>query len=496
MAPRRLVTLILGALLSLSLLQSVAFAAEPQQLEDAVQTAQVEFGETINFKLETAWDRSEPARVTILFGLPDAPSRIFENVEPEVGGGKLTAGHLWDIGGALVPGAEIEYYWRITAGDGSIFATQPSRILYQDLSLPWKRAGEGVVEIMWYEGDDEFGQTALRAATGALARIRDNFEVELRRPTRIVLYADIDLMRSALGGGTSPWVAGQALMPFNTIVLHAPVSTPELDVLIAHELTHIVVDQMTENPFNSPPAWIHEGLATYIESAGDPRFDYDATVEQAVRDGSLISLRGLTSTFPASNARAILAYAESNSLMRFVIDKYGKDAVRRLLDSYRDGVTDDEAVRRTFNISLSELEALWLDHIDPSRRPAVNPEPTTPQPGKKTSTATPTPQPAQTATAAALAVSPTPAAESRTSTPASQAAAPTPTSTSESSTPAPTLEQAAVTPTIPGPAIVSTDSQIPPPTSVVRNVAIGTVVVIIVLIGFVVHQVISSRSRS
>ena len=467
-------------------MQSVAFAAESQRLEDAIQTAEVEFGETINFKLETAWDRPEPARVTVLFGLPDAPSRIFKNVEPQIGGGKLTAGHLWEIGGALVPGAEIEYYWRITAGDGSIFTTQPSRILYQDPSLPWKRAGQGVVEIMWYEGGDEFGKAALRAATGALARIRDNFEVELRRPTRIVLYADIDLMRGALGGGASPWVAGQALIPFNTIVLHAPVSTPELDILIAHELAHVVIDQITENPFSSPPAWIHEGLATYIESAGDPRFDYDGAVEQAVRDGSLISLRGLTSTFPASNARAVLAYAESNSLMRFVIDKYGKDSVRRLLDSYRDGVTDDEAVQRTFDISLSELEAAWLDHIDPSRQPAASAEPPPPQPA---STPSPTAPPG----------SPTPtpnSAESRASTPASQAAAPTPTSTGASPTPASARAKVAVTPTIPGPAIVSTDSQIPPPTSVVRNVAIGSVVVIIVLIGFMVHQVVSSRSRS
>ena len=117
-------------------------------------------------------------------------------------------------------------------------------------------------------------------------------------------------------------------------------------MLIAHELAHVVIGQITENPFSSPPAWIHEGIATYIESAGDPRFDYDGIVERAVRNGSLISLRGLTSTFPASNTRAILAYAESNSLIRFVIDKYGKESVRRLLDAYREGVTDDEAVQR------------------------------------------------------------------------------------------------------------------------------------------------------
>ena len=494
---RLFITLVLGAVLSLSILHSVAFAAEPIQLEEAAQTAEIEFGEAINFKLIASWDGPEPARVTVLFGLPDAPSRIFENVAPQVGGGELTAGHRWEVASALVPGAEIEYHWRITDADGLIFATAPSRIMYQDSSLPWKRIGEEVVEIMWYEGNDEFGQMALDAATGALARIRDNFDVDLVRPTRIVLYADIDMMHSALGGGTSPWAAGQAIIPFNTIVLHAPVSTPELDILIAHELAHIVIGQITENPFSSPPAWIHEGIATYIESAGDPRFDYDGIVERAVRNGSLISLRGLTSTFPASNTRAILAYAESNSLIRFVIDKYGKESVRGLLDAYREGVTDDEAVQRTLNVSFAELEALWMDHIDPSRQPAVNPEASTPQSPQVTNTPTPTPLPTPTAIAA-LEVSPTPTSvpvESRTSTPASQAAAPTPTSISEQFTSAPTPEQAEMTPTIPGPAIVSTDSQIPPPTSVVRNVAIGSVVVIIILIGFVVHQVLSSRSR-
>ncbi|MDP6182209.1 MAG: peptidase MA family metallohydrolase, partial [Gammaproteobacteria bacterium] len=411
-----------------------------------------------------------------LFGLPDSPSRIFANIEPEIDGNRLTADHAWDFGDALVPGAEIEYYWRISTSSGSTLETQPSRVLYQDSSLPWKRAGQGVVEIMWYEGNDAFGQAALRAATGALARIRDNFEVELRRPTRIVLYADRDLMRSALGGGTSPWVAGQAMAPFNTIVLHAPILSQELDVLIAHELTHIVIDQITRNPFSGPPAWIHEGLATYIESAGEPRFDYDGIVDRAVEEGSIISLRGLTSTFPASNSRAVLAYAETNSLMRFVIDEFGKGSVRRLLDAYRDGVTDDEAVRLTLNVSLSDLETLWLNHIDPSRSSPVNSETRTPEPmevsgvGKVAAN-----EPAT------IAASPTPVPDLVEST------APTPTreavSGEQVASPSPVLETTSV----------SMESQIAPPTSVVRNVAIGSVVVIVVLIGFIVRQFVASR---
>jgi hypothetical protein len=266
------------------------------------------------------------------------------------------------------------------------------------------------------------------------------------------------------------------MAPFNTIVLHAPVLSRELDVLIAHELTHIVVDQITRNAFSGPPAWVHEGLATYIESAGAPRFDYDGIVDAAVRDGTIISLRGLTSTFPASNSRAVLAYAETNSLMRFVIDKYGKDSVRRLLDAYQDGVTDDEAVQRTFNVSLSELEALWMDRIDPGRRPPVNVETRAPDPLEAPSVGK-----VAANEPAAIEASPTPVPN------LVESAAPTPISTAvpreQLTSPSPVLE----------PAPVSTESQIAPPTSVVRNVAIGSVVVIAALIGFIIRQFVTSR---
>lgn len=470
-----------AALLSiLWLLPAVAHGAAPVVLENAVQSADVDFGRTVRFSLEAEWDGADPVQVTIFFGLPGSPSRIFANVEPKLAGDQLSADHTWDILGALVPGAELEYYWRVRLGDGSELRTDPSRIIYQDSSLPWLTIGDGPVEIQWYEGGQEFGRKALAAAASALQRLRENFGVELERSTRIVLYAESDRMRDALGGGTSPWTAGQAIAPFNTIVLHAPSMSHELDVLIAHELTHIVVDQITRNPFSGPPAWVHEGLATYIESTGAPRFDYDGIVEAAVQSESIISLRGLTASFPADNTRAILAYAESNSLMRFVIEKYGKESVRQLLDVYKSGVTDDEAVAKSLGISLTELESLWFEHIglivesQDARTDAETPtvdsvSDLVERPGKavvESSGETPTPSPA----------------------PATRVA--------ES-----TAAVAAITATVPIPAappvppVASSPSQVLPRPDVVRNVAIGSVAVILLIVGFVIHQFRASRRR-
>jgi hypothetical protein len=82
---------------------------------------------------------------------------------------------------------------------------------------------------------------------------------------------------------------------------------------------------------------------------------------------------------------------------------------------------------------------------------------------------------------ATIAASPTPVPDLVEST------APTPTreavSGEQVASPSPVLETTSV----------SMESQIAPPTSVVRNVAIGSVVVIVVLIGFIVRQFVASR---
>jgi len=363
-------------------LPRAAFGAAPLALEGARQGYQIDFGKTITFTLETPWNTIVPERATLFFGLPDGPSRNLAYARPRLENGLLEAVHVWEVRDALVPGAELEFQWTIETVGGDELATDPQTLLYQDDSLPWSKVGADRIEIRWYSGGEEFGRRALRAAEGALKRLEQRFGVALERPTRIVLYADGDRMRAALGGGTSPWVAGQAIAPFNVVVLNTPPSTPELDLLIAHELTHIVISQATKNPFGGPPGWIHEGLATFNESTGRPRFDYDAIVARAVRDGSLISLRGLTATFPADNSRAILAYAESNSLMKFVIERFGDDAVSRLLATYREGVTDDEAARLSLGVGLDELESFWRESIGApavrSPRSAEAPQPAEP----------------------------------------------------------------------------------------------------------------------
>lgn len=473
----RFQTLLLVLILSLLTVPDVAIAATSDELKNSVQTAKLEFGKTITFRLEVEWHGRPPTQFTLLFGYPNTNLRLFASVQPDIDGTQVTANHTWDIDQALVPGVDIEYHWRLLTHRGVTLETQPSRILYEDSSLPWQQIKQGFVEIRWYEGDRQFGQRALDASNQALTKIHQHLDMQLHRPTRIVLYADRKLMHTALGGGTSPWVAGQTTGTLSTMVLHAPSSSQELGVLIAHELTHIVLDQFTQNPFSRPPAWIHEGLATYMESTIAPRFDYDHIVTEAIKNGTTPSLRGLLSTFPADDSRAILAYAHTNSLMRFVIEQYGYPALRQLLQTYRQGLTDDEALQRTFQVSISKLETSWLDHIN-----RTTPPPTNTQLSATESSETPNTHKAFEDRLREFTTSKIPArnlAENGQLTPTSKLAS--------------HENVISLSTRLLGTTVTAAVSQIAPPPSLVRKVAMGSVVVIAILVGFVIWQFLTSK---
>ena len=88
---------------------------------------------------------------------------------------------------------------------------------------------------------------ARTAVIKALSALKADLNLAPNRPIRIVLYTDGDRMRADLGGGTREWVGGVAVADLNVILLYA--GLPGLTEAIAHELTHIVIDHATENPF-------------------------------------------------------------------------------------------------------------------------------------------------------------------------------------------------------------------------------------------------------
>ena len=202
-------------------------------------------------------------------------------------------------------------------------------------------------------------------------------------PIDFFIYADQDEFYDALGPSTRENVGGQAHSDIRT--LFALITPGEIDdawveVVVPHELTHLVFATATDNAFHQPPHWLNEGLAVYL-SEGYPA-DYRASVEQVAGDGTIIPLEGLAGAFPTTGERFRLGYAESVAAVDHIVKQYGRDALIALIRSYATGVTDDEAFTAALGTDVAGFEAEWLESLgaQPPVRHGPQPAPAGPVP--------------------------------------------------------------------------------------------------------------------
>ena len=332
-------------------------------LEGATIDADVDFGRAITFRLEAPFDGRSPDGIEVRFGLPGSIVIRRAAATFELTDGMLRASHTWEPRAPLVVGAEIGYHFVLRASDGEIDRSEAARVIYIDSNLSWERVTAGDVEIWYHAGGESVEADARFGIRTALDVMSSRFGAELERQTRLILYDDVNLMREALGGGSSPWVAGAAIPDFNVTVLHASAGkrdSLDLSAKVAHEITHIVLEHRTQNSFGGLPAWLHEGLATTVESEILHRFPYANIMATAVERDEFVSLRGITGSFPAHGNRALQAYAQSNSLVTYIIDVWGDEGIAQLLDAYAGGVSDNDALIEALGISLDDLERDWL----------------------------------------------------------------------------------------------------------------------------------------
>ncbi len=269
----------------------------------------------------------------------------------------------WDMRrtGGLPPGASVEYWWTVKDAKGDEVKTAPARIQFDDLRYSWHSLTEGGVTIYWYEGNQSFVQELMTAAQQALARLAGDTGAELERTVKVYVYASF---RDLLGSMIFPqeWTGGVAFTRYGTLAIG--ISPSELvwgKRAIAHELAHLVIHQMTLNPYNDLPTWLDEGLAMYAE--GPLESGYVALLNKVVAENELISVRSLSSPFSAFAGEASLAYAQSYSLVEFLISSYGQGKMLELLNTFRQGSGYDAALDRVYGFDMDGLNNLWRDYV-------------------------------------------------------------------------------------------------------------------------------------
>jgi len=276
---------------------------------------------------------------------------------------KIEANWVWDMRNAsLPPGAEVTYWWMIEDADGNRVETSPKIMNFDDDRYTWQSLTStipqgGEMTLFWYKGGDSFARELRDACEEGLARLIQDIGTYPEKPIKIYIYTSTSDLKGAMIF-PQEWTGGVAFTEFSTIAIG--ISPGDLDwgkKALVHELTHLVVHQVTFSPYGQLPLWLDEGLAMHNEGELDPVFR--SYLEEAILEDELISVRSLCSPFSAYSEKARLSYAQSYSLVEYLLDNYGQDKMLDLLALLKQGSTYDEALTEVYGFDIDGLDARW-----------------------------------------------------------------------------------------------------------------------------------------
>lgn len=270
------------------------------------------------------------------------------------------------------PGTELEYWWKVVDAEGNELKTEPETLLYLDDRYDWSTLENERVALFWYEGDDGFGQALFDRANDALDTLEQDFGAAIENQIKIFIYGNQQDLLNAIRAGSQEWTGGQAFTEYGVVVIGVRPGQLEWGLnAMTHEMSHLVIHQVTDNPFSDLPRWLDEGIAVYNENRNELDDDFRPIFERAVDDNELMTLRTLSSPFPADPVKANLSYGQSGAVVRFMIDTYGPEAMANLLDIFSEGALYDEALEQAIGTDTVGLDNAFRESLGVSPLPGT-----------------------------------------------------------------------------------------------------------------------------
>lgn len=316
-----------------------------------------------------------PDQLELLLRFAGSDSTVVAPVDPT----SSSAEYVWDTAKRhITPNTTIAYRWRATNGE-QVTLSPEKTLLYDDdrAGLDWHTAKIGATTVHWYGGAESqarhFGSISADAAAAAETLLGH----ELVGPIDIFVYDSRADFFGALGPGAREWTGAATYPELRTIFMWlGGGSSSYLETTMTHEVTHVVFQDATTNPFHEPATWFNEGLAVWSEqhsAAGE-----EGNVRSAASDGRLLAFGGITESFPIGDQAARLAYSEGATMVDMIVETYGQDAVAAIAAAWRQGAGDDEALAAGTGVPVDDLYDTYFASFGATAPTAIEPLPILP----------------------------------------------------------------------------------------------------------------------
>jgi hypothetical protein len=331
--------------------------------------ADYRYGQIMRFRL-SAESEVPVKKITLFVRAPELPNTL--TTEVAVDSGKevqieqtldLTQYHL-------APFTTVTYWWLVEDEEGNAYTLSEDQIDYVDDQYAWEQLEKDGVQVFWTGDDANVGQAAMDAIVDALPDQQSYIPFEPPDPLRVYVYPSADDLRAALRLTGRDWVGGHAHPELGVILVSATnpkTAEIELEKTIPHELSHMLLYEATGANYGSIPIWFDEGLATLFEEATNG--DYETILDEAVRTSNTIPFAELCQAFPEESDKALLAYAQSSSFIRYIQAEYGNFAILQMIRALADGANCQSVTTRAIDRSLEDLNQEWLDDLSPQTFP-------------------------------------------------------------------------------------------------------------------------------
>jgi hypothetical protein len=353
---------IFSLFLTLGFLISFSFPAHAQtsiEVKDVGVT--YTFGKQVTFSAKIQTQSSIQA-ATLLFQVEGEQNTRTAPLTVSPDG---TASYEYPVqNGLLRPFAQIFFWVHLLLTGGETFDSPHYFFHYDDNRFTWQTTEGFGLRLHWIAGDVSFGQAGLGASHAGYQAIQSLIPVPPGNPINIYIYASAADVQDTLNLGGITWVGGHASPDLGVVLVSiAPGENQSLEMgrQIPHELAHILLYRLTGSAYTNLPAWLSEGFASQAEQY--PNADYAQVLTASTQNKTLIPIADLCGPFPADASGAILAYAESDSFIRYLHATYGTSNLQALIQAYSDGLSCDQGVIRAFGQPLSQLDMQWRQAV-------------------------------------------------------------------------------------------------------------------------------------
>src|SRR5690606_18556066 len=195
----------------------------------------------------------------------------------------------------------------------------------------------------------------------------ERYGFELKEPVVVELYPEHDDFAVRVGGLPGIGLLG---VTFGYLVaMDSPTARSDSDfhwgTTLWHEMAHVFTLEATDHLV---PRWFSEGVSVFEEWSTGPLPGRHLPVAflQAVSEDKLLPVAELDRGFirPTYESQIIVSYMQAGLVCELIAERFGQEALQRMLAEYRNGADTVTALEAALGITAEAFDDAFAAHIE------------------------------------------------------------------------------------------------------------------------------------